>query len=496
MIRLWSNEQPPPEQRTQAVSPRLVALALIVVSATWIRLHALGVPSIWLDEAVSIRVAQLDWHDFLNTIVASEGNMALYYVALRAWLHLGQSETVMRALSVLTGVATIPAVYLLGERLFSARIGLIAALLLALNAFHLRYSQEARSYSMLVLLVTLSGLFFARLCEYRSAGDWFGWVCFSILSVYAHFIAALVLAAQALSLLFLPSRSVPWKKLMAAASTIVLAVLPLAVYALRRGPGQLLWIEPISAHGIYNMIRNLAGAGGIGLVLAYSLALLLVAIAGTRDMRERSLQGWRFGFLLSWLFVPILAVLAISCLQPLLVSRYLIGCLPPLALLAAVALARLRPLGLQILALSAVLALANSAVVNYYGEVQHRKQNWRASTSYVSQNARAGDAILLFHGFTIQPFRYYWRQTPASVRIIPIRSSDAHLAGQLAAGHTRAWLFLSHCHQDLTGRQIESLLEGYFTPVAELRWPGLSLVLFERGGVPVKLSGCPERPWE
>ena len=49
--------------------------------------------------------------------------MALYYVLLRGWIHLGDSEFMVRALSVLMGVLTIPAIYYLGKQLFDRPTG-------------------------------------------------------------------------------------------------------------------------------------------------------------------------------------------------------------------------------------------------------------------------------------------------------------------------------------------------------------------------------------
>jgi uncharacterized membrane protein len=66
--------------------------------------------------------------------------MALYYFLLRFWLTLGGSEGFVRGLSVLFSVATIPITFFLGARLFGRRAGLLASLLLAVNAYHIHYA--------------------------------------------------------------------------------------------------------------------------------------------------------------------------------------------------------------------------------------------------------------------------------------------------------------------------------------------------------------------
>src|SRR5436309_2114673 len=122
--------------------------------------------------------------------------MLLYYLLLRTWVHLGSSEFVVRLLSVIFGVAAVPMVYLLGRDLFSRATGMIAAALLAVHAFHIYFSQEARSYALLVLLLIVSAYFFARLAAsperrlYR-----LGYPVASAPAFYAHLFALLVIAS-------------------------------------------------------------------------------------------------------------------------------------------------------------------------------------------------------------------------------------------------------------------------------------------------------------
>src|ERR1700760_1253392 len=102
----------------------------------------------------------MDWYNFARLLWRREANMSLYYLLLRGWIHLGSSETWIRALSVFFALAPLPVIYLLGKRLFSRRAGMVACVLMAVNAFHIRYSQEARAYTLVVLLVALASLFF------------------------------------------------------------------------------------------------------------------------------------------------------------------------------------------------------------------------------------------------------------------------------------------------------------------------------------------------
>src|SRR2546423_8067693 len=115
---------------------------------------------------------------------------------MRGWIHLGHGEAWLRALAAVAGALAIPAIYFLGRELWGRGAGLMAALLLALNAYHIRYSQEARSYSLAALLVILSSYFLVRLLRQPSPGIRWKYSAASALAVYSHFYAVLVLLAQ------------------------------------------------------------------------------------------------------------------------------------------------------------------------------------------------------------------------------------------------------------------------------------------------------------
>ena len=155
----------------------------------------------WLDETFSWQRARLSWVNLIKLFFESHSSMVLHYFLLHLWLNLGESEWVLRSLSVIFGVASIPAIYILGSKLFGKKAGLVSAVLLALHSFHVQYSQEARSYSLLFFLIILSSYFFIRAIESpRETKYWVLYVVSSVLAVYSHPFAILVLFTHILSL--------------------------------------------------------------------------------------------------------------------------------------------------------------------------------------------------------------------------------------------------------------------------------------------------------
>src|SRR5579872_2566508 len=138
----------------------VAALAMLTAAATVLRFLFLVRKPFWFDECFSVEVARLRWRDFFQLLWHREANMALYYLLLRGWLHFGSSPFFIRSLSVILSLAALPAVYQLSNKLFDRRVAMIAVALASCNAYSIRYAQEARSYSLFLLLATLSSFFF------------------------------------------------------------------------------------------------------------------------------------------------------------------------------------------------------------------------------------------------------------------------------------------------------------------------------------------------
>src|SRR5262249_48174350 len=159
-------------------------------------------------------IAGQSWSEMMRILIHQEANMALYYVLLHLWLGIGgDSEFSVRLLSVIFAVAIVPTMYLLARRLFGQRTGLIAGLLVAINPFWLQYAQEARSYSLVILLVPLSTLFFVRAIEKPTASRFAIWVIVNALAVYAHIFAGFVVVGQVISLVWLRNERLPLRSL-------------------------------------------------------------------------------------------------------------------------------------------------------------------------------------------------------------------------------------------------------------------------------------------
>lgn len=95
---------------------------------------------------------------------AQDVHPPLYYFLLHYWmLAFGESDVAVRFLSAIFGILGMPMGYLVGRDLFDKEVGLIGAFIIAVSPHNVYYSQEARMYSLLVLLTLLSMYFFILL---------------------------------------------------------------------------------------------------------------------------------------------------------------------------------------------------------------------------------------------------------------------------------------------------------------------------------------------
>lgn len=175
---------------------------LLLALATLLRCWQLGYQEVWMDEAFSALITQLDGSRFLAALQL-ESNPPLYFVLLKGFAAIfGYSATAMRALSVVISVGTVAVVLFYGARLVGQRFAMGAGLLLALSPYSLYYAQEARGYSLLFLLVLVAILSAYDAITTRSKkAIWLSGFCV-LAAGFTHYFAAIALAPLPLFLIW------------------------------------------------------------------------------------------------------------------------------------------------------------------------------------------------------------------------------------------------------------------------------------------------------
>jgi mannosyltransferase len=405
---------------------------VLLVAGAAVRFLFLARKPFWFDECFSAEVARMNLGNFLHLLWWREANMSLYYLLLRIWLRLeppkGQSEFFIRSLSVLIAVAAIPAIYWLARQLYDRRVALIAGALLTFNAYSVRYSQEARSYALFLLLATLSSGFLIALLRAPTRRNRIGYILVSVLAVYAHLYALLLLAAHWLALRWLRSDAhsidrstqpgAPFGAQIRRIRIIIgLAVLPLLIFVAKTGAGPIRWIQRPGLRDVLALYSELAGGSNWGLLAVYVVACIAaVGPAGKRWLsRDRNgdqtgnagWETWRSQFLLLWLFFPVALTVLLSFARPVFLSRYMIFCLPPLLILTAAGLARLRQSWLLSAVLAGILLLAWQGIFFVYThDFDNERDASVSAANFILDHSQPGDAVVFHIAGTRIPYEF------------------------------------------------------------------------------------------
>jgi mannosyltransferase len=416
---------------TKLVKSQLFILALITMLAAVLRLCYLTSKSFNLDEGLSLYLGSTDFAGFRHWVTSVEMNMVLYYALLRLWFHLGTGEYMVRLLSVIPAIATIPVVYAIAARLAGRRAGQVAALLLAVQPVHVEFSQEARSYAWAVLLVCLSSLCYLRSLDHPSRFNFSVYAFTSALALYAHVFAGLVLVAQWAALFLREREKVPLRNLVA--SVLLLGVLfAPGVVAILSSGNHLGWVTKPTSHDILDLLYSLSLSKLRCLVYVFLWGAAVWAAIKSQSER------WSSGFAGLWLFLPVVITIAASYYKPLLVSRYLLVCVPASVILAAAGLVRLNRVPAAIL-LSLAIFYSISGDRFYY---RHPRlaEDWRGATGNVLARYSPGESVVVLPTFAKFTFDYYRRAAGMSDGTVLERESVAEIP---VTNHGRVWFLAS-----------------------------------------------------
>ena len=470
-------------EKLQDDSRQAVWLWAAVTLGTVLRLFALGHKSFWLDEIASVAIVRLPGAAFWTMLWHEEGNMALYYVLLRPWLHFGVGEASVRALSAVAGIASIPMMYALAKLLVSESSARVATLLFALNACAIAVSQEARGYSLLVLGVVVSTYLFVRLIERPSFTLACGYGVATALVLYCHYFGLFVPAAQAISLVALPRERRPWKQLALAASILAIAALPVLWMIHVQPIGHITWVKSPSWLELYHLGVYLAAGSGkvIGAVLLLlDLVLLALFLRALRTLwrdRERDLRYWHYALLASCLFAPVAISLLVSAVRPIFYHRFLIIGVPAWILMTAAGTKEIRSRAWRVAAIVAVCGLSLVSVITSYSRVS---EDWRGVTSYLIAQARPEDRVLYYRPegyFAVENYRNW---LPGGSAPGP-QGTAVDLTGndwtKQIAGAPRVWLVLYRAAlDDPSTREIRAILNKRYNRAQQVQFRAITLV--------------------
>src|SRR3989344_1248716 len=142
----------------------LILLILILFLGTFLRFIYIDKQSLWIDEVGTYELIMKDSLPLIMKDIAIILDSPFYYIFPKISLYFfGKNEFAMRFPSVLFGILSIFMIYKLGKYLFNKNVGLISALIIAVNPLNIAMSQNARPYSLSILLTLISIYFLFKI---------------------------------------------------------------------------------------------------------------------------------------------------------------------------------------------------------------------------------------------------------------------------------------------------------------------------------------------
>jgi uncharacterized membrane protein len=144
-----------------------------------------------------------NFQDTLEALKSHPEHPPLYYILVRLWQdQLGSSVTTTRSLSIIFSLFSIPIFYFLCSALFSSNVvGSVGFLLITVSPFHVLYAQEAREYSLWILITLLSYWSFWEAVQNKKKSYWWTYAITTILNFYTSLLSLLVIVSQGIYLL-------------------------------------------------------------------------------------------------------------------------------------------------------------------------------------------------------------------------------------------------------------------------------------------------------
>jgi len=384
-------------------------VAVLIFLAAVLRLWRLD-QGFWYDEIFSLtNFFRAEW-PLLFTSMKDPNHHPLYSILAKLSISaLGEREWSARLPAFSAGTASVPLLYLMGRRFLGREAAAMGSLFYCINMWHVYFSQDARGYSMMMLLSLFSWWLFLLLMEKTSLLRGVLYLAVTVGCVYTHLYSASVPAGHLLVAVVLSLRAGEAKRKSMGAAWLCAASLLLSGLAYLPMVREL--VQYAGTEGKITGGREFSPAFAAGLFKSWasgsdntwlSLPGLVFAGAGVLFMAVNKRL-----FLASWL-VPLAAGFTVPLVTGTFVyHRFYAFAMPGFMLAVGYGVSNLRkklklPAWATFAAAALVVATMLPALAEYY---RLGKQGLRPAAEWIQKNAPgatvytlglAGDELLYY----------------------------------------------------------------------------------------------------
>jgi mannosyltransferase len=401
-------------------------LAGVVLLAVVVRLIRLGTFPFWGDESLNLAISQNLYAAFFKgELIANHPPLPYILLAFWRFIGMGYNEWTLRALPFLFGVMGVGAIFWFAKKLFGAKVGLLAALLLAISPFHVLHSQDLKEYIYLPFLATITAGFFYCGVEENKGKCWFFYGLFAGICCYAEaFAAPFLLVLNLWFLMQLPAKRSRLKGWFFSNIFGALLFLPWLGIMLKRVHMFLVtaehwWIPWPNLWSVLFYFKTIA-YGYTSEKPFFYLAFVLFAIAAVAGSIVAVYKNPRAAiFLILWATLPVAIIFALSYLGQ---SIFLIRAMLPYSLavyiLIAVGIAAIPVPSARVVVIAMVAVLCSVGLFNYYARNYHPMQHphrpgihpprdYKEAAQHIRKNLQENDLIIHASQATWFPFQFY-----------------------------------------------------------------------------------------
>lgn len=496
-------------------------LFLIILFGLICRLYNLGAESFWFDEVVTIHLLPQDLTMFIKQVTTDSTytrNIVYYTIAYFWMLPFEITEVSIRLLSVIFGVLSIIMVYIVGKNLFDEKIGIISSFLMAISEFQIHYSQEARFYSLFVLLTLLSMHYYILAFRNNTRRYWIIGALINVVLFYTHSYAIFIFATQYIHYLInlrknISSFSKWFPGQLPLLILVTLSTVPMITktdVSVGFGSG-LAWILPPS---MLELMRTVVSYiiprqhnhswdfvwVRMGLGIIFLIAGILISNRNKlktiwSDLVKRQpwhmqldvIKNQEMKLTILWFLLPVLLPFIYSMVStPIFVDRYTICATPAFYMLFAYLISKVNPTIPFFVSISALLIIVLPGLQDYYSA--NTNEQWREVATYVQQNEKRSDVILFTpdeNGYQHKSFDWYYQGHLPFCGITSKIEDNKEINENVSnciSGHERFWVIIrgSAKSTSLFSSFFLKTNQNNFYLITEQKFTGISVYLFSQ----------------
>jgi len=480
----------------------LIVLAVSLILNLFLSLYKLDF-SIWLDEAVSIKFASLNFFDIPSTIMISHTHVPIYFLILNIWIKVfGTSEIACRMLSIIFGLISIILFYFILEIMNTKKSyttkeqnpknqnklsnieNYLSIILISISYSIIQQQRDTRMYTLSLMFATITTLIFALYVRFDKKIFLVFYTITSILFVYTHVYAVYLFPIHIL-FIFVTKRKNIKKNLPPLTLSyllIIISMIPIFIYLSKLTQAVFL-LNPLSFERFMGIIYGLFLSKILGIIWIVVLFLSLIGSYFLNRFKFNTTLFTLIIFLMPFVFILIYEAIFNNVFKP----KYIIYLFPIAVLLISKTISnsidiiyfvgmklyqkmqfkwvnlysKIKKTGitskqflysisiLSIILFSSAMGVTSFNRYSIYYQNPER-EDWKGMASYIDENGYSNDTIFIEAGICDDPFMYYYDKfLPNNMSIVTITFENTTTTMitnsiEVSLNNSRVWYILSH----------------------------------------------------